>query len=115
MRLIDAVAQINKYLFVIFTLSFNVAGGYFAKLAASSSDTINLVLTFVAISCYGTAFITYILALKYIPLFVVQSLLASQYVMMVAISYFIFRESISLSQGIGIVMIFGGIALVVNR
>lgn len=105
----------SKFLLILVTLGFNIAGGYFAKLSAVAPDAPVIRYVLLALSCYGLGFFSYIFALKYIPLFVAQSLLVSQYVFMVAISFMVFDEPISLPQGLGIALIFAGLFLVVAK
>ena len=120
MNLGELAAGVNKYLFILITLCFNVGGGYFAKLsatavAAGSSDFLNYRFTALSILCYGSGFLSYVVALKYIPLFVAQSFLATQYVLMITLSYLVFNEQISAYQGIGMLLILSGLALVVGN
>ena len=108
----------NKYFFITLTLFLNILGGYFAKLSAlhvTTTDNGYIKYIFLAIVCYGFGFLSYILALRFIPLFIAQSLLILQYVAMILLSLLLFREQLSYTQGIGIGLILFGLILIINK
>lgn len=114
MKLLEAVYSF-KYSFILFTLCLNVGGGYFAKMSATATGFVHYRYMLIAIACYATGFFSYIVALKFIPLFVAQSLLISQYVAMVLLSSIVFHESMTPYQVGGMALILIGLALLVGK
>jgi drug/metabolite transporter (DMT)-like permease len=106
---------LGKYAFIVATLAFNIAGGYFAKISAMAPNGPLLKYMFLSIACYGSGFLFYIFALKNIPLFIAQSLLSLQYVMMILLSLIVFHEPVAPLQGVGMALIFTGLILVVTH
>jgi len=67
MKIVIPLVAINKYVFIVLTMLFNVGGGYFAKLSSLSRGFLDYKYLALSISCYGSGFLVYIVALKFIP------------------------------------------------
>ena len=71
-------------------------------------------LTLLAIMLYVLGFIFYILVLQYFPLYLVQSINALQFIILIGLATWLFGEKIYATQWIGIGTIFSGILLVLQ-
>lgn len=105
-------------------LSLMVMGALFMKIGAMADPSQRWLFSLVGtqslfgISCYGVALILYAWLLKTVPLNVMQSLTAAQFVAIIIASAFILAEPIPPMRWIGIALILAGlwfVAISVNR
>lgn len=111
-------------LLLLTSVSASVGGQFFLKQSAlqlgklDHANAIAAVLTIASrwqiwagLTCYGLGLITYVLLLTKVNLSIASPLLATSYVFAVLIGVFWFKESLSISQCIGIALIFCGAVL----
>jgi drug/metabolite transporter (DMT)-like permease len=98
-------------LFIIATIIINVLAGFFAKLHAMQLEKVSYVYLVLSIGLYGAGFIFFMISLKKFPLYVVQSSLSLQYVLLILTSFFYFNEVITFNGWLGMVFIFIGLCL----
>lgn len=113
-----------SFLLLLASVSASVGGSFFLKQGARALGTINgsnvvsAILNmvnqwqiWVGLTCYGLGVITYILLLNKVDLSIAAPLLATSYIFAVLLGVFFFKETVSISQMIGIAMIFCGAIL----
>ena len=113
-----------SFLLLIASVSASAGGSFFLKQGAlalgtiDGSNVLGAILSMVSkwqiwigLSCYGLGVITYILLLNKVDLSIAAPLLATSYIFAVLLGVFFFKESVSISQMIGIAMIFCGAIL----
>ncbi len=112
---------------LLFTAFVGAVGQFFLKAGAVKIDTITAtdilaktwgVLTIpellFGMFCYGLGSVGYVSLLTRVPLSVVGPSIALGYVFSVLIGYFWFREPVSISKLVGLVMVFGGVIILIT-
>lgn len=96
----------------------NIGGNIFIKLGSTVTDGRAVLLglfgwqTLVGIVLFASSLLLYAWALKFIPLYVAQSIVALQFTGAVMAAYFYFGERIDGLQWVGIVLILAGLFVV---
>ena len=114
------------YLFL--SILFSVAGQIFLKLGAvklakiSASSIIGRIIEIfltpeliIGLGCYGLGAIAYILLLTKVDLSMAAPAVSLVYVFSVLLGYFLFKETIPISRGLGLGFIIFGVILVTWR
>jgi len=97
------------------SIGLTVLGQFFLKTGSlTKSDGLRLFLnpaTLAGLFSYGFASLFYIVALKKIPLSVAYPSVSLSYVAVVVLAHFVWGEPLGLRQGVALVLIISGIAL----
>jgi len=104
----------TAYLFISITVILNVVAGTLAKYA-SVNETFDLAIAGIAMAVLGISFFTYRFSLKKIPISIAQSINSIKFALLIVVSFTLFNEQISLQQWCGIVLIFFGLFLVMQK
>lgn len=100
-------------LYLVFSILLGAAGHIFAKTATFNlkgfMDMLKNPYMFLAVFCYGSSFLLWIMFLKNKTLSQTVPLNSLTYVVVALLSYFIFKEKLSTTQYIGIFIIMLGV------
>ncbi|MDE7241144.1 EamA family transporter [Desulfovibrio sp.] len=111
---------IPHWLYLMPLVLTNVCGSLLLKLG-SGDKPVPLLLNFLSwrsffgLACFGIGGLAYSWLLRYVPLTVAQTVLASQYIFTVTGAWLILHEPVDGVQLLGFLFVGVGIALVVSR
>lgn len=108
------------FLGFLFTILFAVAGQVMLKVGATSLNlehgfSLQTVLNkylLLGLLCFGSAFLCYTWLLRFVPLSVAHSIAAFQFVGVILASFIVLNEPMTLTRGVGILLISAGIFIV---
>jgi len=100
-----------EYLYFLLAILANVGAGLFVKFSVITKIK-KQYFTLAAIVLYVLGFIFYMLVLQYFPLYLVQSINALQFIILIVLATWLFNDKINTLQWFGIGAIFSGILLV---
>jgi multidrug transporter EmrE-like cation transporter len=115
-----------KWLILLLGIACNASASVLIKIALmpprkalSFTDPISALMNWplwLGLGLYGTAFVLYAIALVFLPLNVVQPVLTSGAIVVVAvISILLFKEPFNWTTGAGILFIIAGMSLITAR
>lgn len=110
----------THWVYMLPVVAINVCASLFLKAGAMDQPS-RLFLgilgwrSFLGLACFGLGGLAYAFLLRWVPLYIAQAVLASQYIFTVLGAWLILNERFDFIQGLGFIIAGIGIAMVISR